>query len=206
MFCINFNRPWLIGIVLVLLYGCEPSPPALSPLGDNARILAFGDSLTYGTGAAHNESYPAILQSLLGIKVINAGIPGEISAKGLKRLPLLLKQHQPDLVIICHGGNDILRRYNLAQTRNNLQKMIDMVKTNNTQVIMVSVPQFGIFPSAPPLYSELASSNQLHIENDVLSDILRNNAMKSDQVHPNSKGYQLLAKRIHELIQQSGAI
>lgn len=185
--------------------GCEQAPQ-LTPLKTNDVILAFGDSLTYGIGASKEQSYPARLQTLLSRQVVNAGISGEVSATGLKRLPGLLDQHQPRLLILCHGGNDILRRHDLKQTTKNLQQMIELAKSRGTEVVLVGVPQFGLFLSSAPFYEQLAEHNQLPIENDVLGEILKNHTMKADQIHPNGKGYQLLAQRIYALLQTSGAI
>ncbi len=192
-------------LLLLLSVGCDTSHQ-LQPLTKNAVILAFGDSLTHGTGASIEQAYPARLQAMLSRTVINAGVPGENSKTGLKRLPGLLKRHQPELLILCHGGNDILRRNNLKQTKENLQQMINLAKSNNTQVVLIGVPQFGLFLTTPPFYKELALSNALPLENNLLTDILRKNSLKSDQIHPNSRGYQAMAERIHTLLQQSGAI
>jgi len=195
-------------LTLLLLTGilaCDQTPQ-LRPLPSDAVVLAFGDSLTHGTGASKKESYPAHLETLISRKVINAGIPGEISATGLKRLSILLQRQQPDLLILCHGGNDILRHYNLKQTKTNIQKMIDLAKNNGTDVVLIGVPQFGVFLSSAKLYQELAEQNQLPIENTVLSEILGKNKFKSDQIHPNAQGYTLLAERIQTLLQNSGAL
>jgi len=192
-------------LIVLLTVGCD-SKPRLNPLSQNGVILSFGDSLTYGTGTTREQAYPARLQNLVSRPVINAGIPGEVSQSGLQRLPALLKRHRPELLILCHGGNDILRRYDLKQTRNNLQKMIDLARANNTQVLMIGVPQFGIFLSAAPFYQELADTNQLPLENETLSMILKKSALKSDQIHPNAEGYSLMAEHIHALLKSSGAI
>jgi len=200
------NYASLILILLITgLSACESSPQ-LTPLSNNAIILAFGDSLTYGTGADKQQAYPAQLQKMTSKTVINAGIPGEVSQTGLVRLAALLKQHQPELLILCHGGNDILRHSNLKQTKDNLQQMIDLARASNTQVALIGVPKFGIFLSPADFYQELADSNQLPIENSALSEILADINLKSDQIHPNSKGYKLFAERIYSLLIHSGAI
>jgi acyl-CoA thioesterase-1 len=178
----------------------------LRPLDTNATILAFGDSLTYGTGSSRNNAYPAVLQRLTGRNIINAGKPGEISSKGLSRLPRLIEQYQPDLIIICHGANDILRRLDLNKTRNNIQQMIDIAQQSNSQVLLVGVPEFGLFLDTSPIYETLAAENNIPIETNTLSDILGDNSLKSDHVHPNSKGYQILAEKIALLLKQTGAI
>lgn len=185
--------------------GCDQAEK-LETLADDAVILAFGDSLTSGTGANREQAYPAQLQALISRTVINAGIAGEVSHSGLRRLPALLKQHQPDLVIICHGGNDILRRLNLQQTRNNIQAMIDTSRSHGAQVMLIGVPEFGIFLSSAEFYTELARNNRLPIENTVLSDVLGVAAYKSDQIHPNAEGYGVMAKRLAVLLENSDAI
>ena len=191
--------------LLSTLISCSDTAK-LQPLDANATILAFGDSLTYGTGSNRDNAYPAVLQQLTGRNIINAGIPGEISSKGLSRLPNLIQQYQPDLIIICHGANDILRKLDLNQTKHNLQQMIDIARVNNSQVILVGVPEFGLFLDTSPIYETLAAENNIPIETDILSDILSKNSLKSDHIHPNSKGYQLLAEKIELLLQQTGAI
>ncbi|MGD2053177.1 MAG: arylesterase [Gammaproteobacteria bacterium] len=192
-------------LLVFSISGCDQIPQ-LKPLGDDAVILAFGDSLTFGTGAKQEQAYPVQLQTLVSRTVINAGIPGEITRNGLRRLPTLLKQHQPELVIICHGGNDILRRLNLQQTRSNIQQMIDISRAHGAQVVLVGVPEFGLFLSSAEFYTELAEHNHLPIENTVLSEILKNNTWKSDQIHPNAAGYNRMAKRLVQLLKKSAAI
>ena len=178
----------------------------LPALTSDATILAFGDSLTYGTGTSKNNAYPAVLERLIDRRVINAGIPGEISSEGLVRLPGLIEKHRPDLIIICHGGNDILRKLDLSKTRNNIQQMIDLAKKNNSLIVLLGVPQFGLFLNTAPLYRELAEKNNIPISNDILGDIIGNNSLKSDHIHPNKKGYQILAEDITLLLQRYGAI
>ena len=92
--------------VLVLLAGCSDDLVSLRPLASDTTIVAFGDSLTFGTGAKRDQSYPAVLSELIQRRVVTSGVPGELSKDGLKRLPGVLEEHQPGLVILCHGGND----------------------------------------------------------------------------------------------------
>ena len=194
-----------ISFILALISACSEEAK-LQSLDASATILAFGDSLTYGTGTSRDNAYPAVLSAIIQRKVINAGVPGEISEKGLSRLSALIENHQPDLIIICHGANDILRKLNIHQTKINLQKMIDLAKQNNSQVVLVAVPEFSLFLNPSPIYQELAEENHLPIANDILVDILSKNALKSDHIHPNAEGYQLLARNISLLLTKSGAI
>lgn len=189
------------------LISCSDSLPTIKPLATNAVILAFGDSLTFGTGAnSQTESYPAVLQQLIGRTVINAGIPGEISQQGLTRLPAILEQTKPDLVVLCHGGNDMIRQLGNDQLKNNLEKMITLIQKSGAEVLLIAVPRFSITLAVPSLYTELATAYKLPIELTILPELERNTAMKSDTIHPNSMGYKVLAQRIHKLIFTAGGI
>ncbi len=192
-------------VILLFLLACSDTPD-LEYLSSNDTILAFGDSLTHGTGVSKAESYPAILEKLSGRKVINAGVPGEISEKGLKRLPGLLDAHKPSLLILCHGGNDILRKKDRQSMAANVRNMIQLAQARNIPVILLGVPQFGLFLSSAEVYEEIADSMDVVFMEDLIPDILGDNSLKSDMVHPNSAGYQVMAEGIHSMLQKTGAL
>ncbi|WP_233144749.1 GDSL-type esterase/lipase family protein [Methyloprofundus sedimenti] len=133
-------------IVFLLLSSCgRPTPPVYDKISQDAIILAFGDSLTYGTGSSESANYPSLLSTLSQHKVINAGITGEISHIGLKRLPVLLDKYQPELMILIHGGNDMLRRIPQQQIASNLRQMINEARQRNIKVVMLGVPKPRFF-------------------------------------------------------------
>ena len=193
-------------LLLIFLAACGDSTPQLARLPDDAVILAFGDSLTYGTGANKNESYPVILEKIINRKVVNAGVPGELSMQGLKRLPKLLDKHLPKLLILCHGGNDILRREDLAEAEANIRQMISLAESRSIPVVLLGVPKFGLFLSSAKLYARIAeNSDVLFIEN-LLPDILSDASMKSDSVHPNNIGYRKMASTLADTLRDAGAL
>lgn len=184
---------------LVLFAGCD-SGPQITPLDQGGVVLAFGDSLTHGTGVPAGQSYPDVLSHLLGKPVINVGVPGEVSSAGLKRLPKILDEHNPTLVILCHGGNDFLRRLDKEGTIRNLKAMVEMVKARGADVILVGVPKLGFGLDVPKFYTTLAEEQGIPFEGEILVDLLGDNSMKSDEIHPNTTGYRLMAEAIHKVI------
>lgn len=194
-------------LIVLFLAGCSDSGPKLTSLNHDAVILAFGDSLTYGSGAnPKTQSYPAVLQQLTDLNVVNSGIPGEISRQGVERLADVLEEVKPDLVILCHGGNDLIRKLGTGQLKNNLEKMITLIQESGAQIVLIGVPQLGLTLTVPDLYKELSETYNIPIELEILPELESDPKVKSDQIHPNATGYKLFAQSITQLLQASGAI
>lgn len=193
-------------ILFLLIAGCGGSGPSIDPLPEDAVILAFGDSLTHGSGVKREQSYPAILQAITGRQVINAGVPGEVTADGLRRLPGLLEKHQPDLLILIHGGNDMLRKKNLDVATENLRQMINISRSRDIPVVMMGVPNPTLILSPADFYEQVAEEMEVPIEVDAIADILQYPGNKSDTVHPNAKGYRMMAESLQQLLQDTGAL
>jgi len=198
-------RALQLGLVILLLSACG-DPPSLKPLAAQAVILAFGDSLTHGTGAEPSQAYPAVLAERIGRKVVNAGIPGEISEYGLKRLRRELDRVHPALVILIHAGNDLLQRRSKHAAAKNLLAMIDLIRASGAQVVMVGVPDFGLFLHTAKLYREVAEQRGVPIDKDILPALLSDQNKKSDTVHPNAEGYRELALAVEALLRENGAL
>jgi lysophospholipase L1-like esterase len=195
----------LVLLLLPLLAACD-KPPKIAPLPTNAVVLAFGDSLTHGTGAPAGQAYPDVLAGRLGRTMINAGVPGEVSAAGLLRLPEVLDEYRPNLVILCHGGNDFLQRLDRSQTAANLAAMIEQILATGADVILVGVPEFGIVLKPPKFYQETAERFGIPYEAEIISDLLGDRDYKSDAIHPNAAGYRRMAEALHALIKKAHGI
>ena len=195
----------IVGLLLVLSACGDSTPPAIRALRADSVILAFGNSLTHGTGASDGQAYPTVLSGLLdGVRIINAGVSGEISEQGRARLPDLLAQHQPQLVILCHGGNDILRRQDRKALEKNLRAMLEAIKQQGADAILLGVPQPSLLSlSVPELYENLAQEFQIPYQGDILTEVLGDENLKSDTIHPNASGYQKIAQALAELIRQA---
>jgi len=185
---------------IALCAGCGGYPKRINYLPADAVILAFGDSITYGTGAAPEESYPSELARLTGYEVINAGVPGELTGDALKRLPKLLEDYRPPLVILCHGGNDMLLNAPSGEIRANLELMIDEIKSSGADVILVGVPQPGLFIRTAAIYKDIAKSKRVPSEQKILAEVLSAPSLRDDQIHPNAEGYKRMARAIARLL------
>lgn len=193
-------------LLLAALCACGGSTPRMDKLGDDAVVLAFGDSLTYGTGAAREDSYPAQLERGIKRKVVNAGVPGETSAAGLERLADVLEEVKPALLILCHGGNDFLRKMDEAKAARNLRAMIAMARDKDIAVVLLATPKPTLPPSVPAFYREIAEEAGVGFEEAVVKKVLTDRDLKSDLVHPNAEGYRLIARALERMLRRSGAV
>ncbi|TNF92255.1 MAG: arylesterase [Gammaproteobacteria bacterium] len=202
---------YFISIIFSILVGlsvisCGGNSYEIEYIPSDGVILAFGDSLTHGSGVNKSNSYPSQLQILTERKVINAGIPGELSADGLKRLPALLDQHNPNLLILTHGGNDMLRKKDLTLAADNLRSMIREAQNRGISVIMMAVPNPTLILSPADFYEAVANDMGVLIDVDTISDVLQFPSNKSDAIHPNEKGYRVMAENLQNLLEKHGAL
>lgn len=205
---LHFKTLAVAGLIFAALYsvGCKKQP-TMAKLPSDAVILAFGDSLTYGTGASRGNDYPSVLTQLTSMQVINSGVPGEISQDGLKRLPEVLDEYHPQLLILAHGGNDMLRKIPRTVTSENLKQMIALAKQRNIPLLLLGVPQPGLFLlETAEMYKQVAEQEGVPINLDVLAEIIADNDLKADVVHPNDAGYRKLAEEIAETLREEGAL
>ena len=197
--------PLLSILAMISLAACA-SDVKLPRLADDAVILAFGDSITFGTGVGPHQSYPAYLERMTRRRVVNAGMPGEGTAAGLSRLKDILGQEKPALIIICHGGNDYLRQLSHERVADNIREMVNLARKKDAAVVLIAVPTIGWSKEPAPLYREIAEDMTVPLEEKTLSAILADDSLKSDLIHPNAAGYHRMAESIVELLKKSGAI
>ena len=193
-------------VLALMLAACGEKAPKLQKLSNADVVVAFGDSLTFGTGAGEDESYPAVLGKLIGRNVVGAGVPGEVTAQGLTRLPSVIDEFHPRLVIVCLGGNDMLRKVGDAEIRQNLRAIIRMLKERGIAVVLVGVPRPALITSAPEFYAELAKEAGVPYEGKVVTSVLYAAELKSDPIHPNGMCYRRMAEAIAELLRNAGAL
>jgi lysophospholipase L1-like esterase len=190
----------------MLLGGCGGSVPKLAKVTATDVIVAFGDSLTFGTGAMEAESYPVVLGQLIARNVVRSGVPGEITAGGLARVQSVIDEYKPKLMIVCLGGNDMLRKVDEVETTANLREIIKTIRAQGIAVVLVGVPRPALLTSAPPFYEAIAKEFVIPYEGKIVTDVLYQRDQKSDAIHPNAKGYRRMAEAIAALLKKAGAV
>ena len=190
----------------LLLSGCSSDEPVYQPLASGATVLAFGDSITFGTGAGRGPGYPDQQATALDWTVINAGIPGEQAAQGRQRISSSLAEPQPALVIIELGGNDFLRKRPAVIVKEDLRHIVSEVRRSGAVPILVGVPHLslaratmGLLKDAP-IYAELAEEEAVLLFADRLSAILSDRDLVADPIHPNAAGYARLAAELADFM------
>ena len=205
------------GILLLVLIGwggCRPNssdrvsngssvavgPEATAPSDQRHVFVAFGDSLTAGAGVTADEAYPAALERKINesgypYRVINAGVSGETTAGGLRRVPLIL-QHRPEVVILELGANDGLRGLGLGETKKNLAGIIESLQKEDIRVVLAGMkipPNYGreYTKGFEKIFPELAARYRLTLIPFFLKGVAGQAGLnQADGIHPTAEGYQ----------------
>ena len=167
--------------------------------GTEHTLVVLGDSLSAGFGLSPGQGWVTLLQRRLaaegyGYQVVNASISGDTTGGGLRRLPRILAQHHPAIVLIELGGNDGLRGTPIAEIRRNLSGMIRLAKTSGARVVLASMlipPNYGdrYTSEFAAVYTEVAAAEKIPLAGFLLDGVaLDRTLMQADGIHPNEKG------------------
>ncbi len=196
-------------MVVALLAACGETPKeAALPAG--SRVLALGDSLTAGAGVTPDQAWPALLAGLTGWEVVNGGVSGNKSADALARLPALLEEHQPALVLVTLGGNDMLRHVPEQETVANLKQMLAMVKESGAKAVLLATLEPSVAGavfqslSPPEFYRQVADEYGAPLIEDAIPEVLSDPQLKGDPLHPNAGGHALLSEKIFGALKEIG--
>ena len=189
------------GLLLVTLAGCGRDKKTAQPVPPGSTVLALGDSLTFGTGASAETCYATVLAGLTGWNVVNAGVPGDTSAQALARLPALLAEHQPKLVIVSIGGNDFLRKLPESDTRTHVHAICKQALAAGAQVLLVAVPRATVAAALGQmtdhaLYAEVAKDLKIPLQREAWGEVLAQPDLRADAVHANARGYAQFARSV----------
>jgi acyl-CoA thioesterase-1 len=189
----------------------QPGRSTAAVREERPRIVAFGDSLTSGLGVAQEEAYPAQLQRRLdaagyGYRVINAGVSGETTAGGVRRVEWVLK-NKPAIVILELGANDGLRGLDLATTRANLETIIRRLQGAGVAVVLAGMklpPNYGrdYATRFEALYPDLATKYGVPLMPFFLDRVAAREALnQADGIHPTEAGYRKIVENLFTTLQ-----
>jgi len=200
----------LLAFCIVLLAAC--SAKKAEPLPPGSTVLALGDSLTAGYGLTPEQAWPTLLAGKTGWKIINGGVSGDKTDDALARLPALMDEHAPRLVLVTLGGNDMLRKLPEAQTRANLARILEQVRGGGAQAVLLATPRPSIAGalfqnlSPPPFYAEIAQERKVPLIEEAVSAVLSDPDLKLDQLHPNAEGHKVLAGKMFDALRKLGYV
>jgi acyl-CoA thioesterase-1 len=170
------------------------------PLARGSTVLAFGDSLTFGTGAEPEAAYPVRLAATTGWQVTNAGRPGATTADGIATLGPALAQARPAAVLLGLGGNDFLRGLPADQTHANLVAMVRECRSAGARVLLIAVPRPSLLAAAAralsdhPVFEAVAEATEVPVLAGAWATVLSDASLRSDPIHANAQGYARFAE------------
>lgn len=187
-------------IICIFLFvnACRPVIKNIDSQGKS--IICLGDSITYGVGATHSKGYPSVLEKLLGVNVINAGVGGDTTEDALVRLESDVLKRDPRLVVVELGGNDFLKKVAMRHTLRNLEEIIMRIQEQGAMVVLCDTSSLFAMRAYRREFEKLARETGSLFVPKLLEGILENPNLKSDYIHPNNAGYEIVAQRIYQAI------
>ena len=205
----NIRRSILLVALIVLVAACG-SKVKENAFPHGSMALALGDSLTEGFGVAPGEAWPNLLAGQTGWGVINGGVSGDTSGGALRRLPALLEEHNPVLVLVALGGNDMLRHVPQEETIANLGQILAVIKSHGAKPVLLATQKPSVAGavfqnlSAADFYQRVADEQQVPLIENAIADVLSDPRMKGDPLHPNAAGHALLSRKIFDELKSIG--
>lgn len=187
--------PLLLASLLLTACG-GPEPVTLR--GDN--IICFGDSLTFGTGAPRDKSYPAQLAEMIGQPVINSGIPGDTTDRALRRLERDVLSKSPRIVLITLGGNDLKNGVDKKTAFKNLKDIVDTIQARGALVVFGGIRLLFWDRGYEEEYEKLAAETGALLVPDILGGLMGHEELMHDTIHPNGAGYKIMAQKFYTRI------
>ena len=203
----NFLKVLVFVLVAAIVVGCSEKKSQIKI----EKVLLFGDSLMSGYGLPKDDHLSVVLEKSLKsdgyeIQIFNSSISGDTSSDGLDRIEDELSEASYDLIIIGLGANDMLRRINPDQTKQNLEDIINIITSNNIKIIlagMIASPTNGLNykKKFDKIYPDLSKKFELELIPFLLKGVALNPSLnQADGIHPNEKGVLIIAETIKKSI------
>ena len=180
------------------LAGCARSWPITNAAPSGANVIAFGDSLTQGYRVDPGQGWPEQLSAIVGRPILNRGVSGDTTGDALARLERDVLSQDPRVVLVCLGGNDMLRRLPPEQQFENLRQVVRRIQERGALVVLIGTEGYTILSSVDygERYEALARETGAAYVPDLMKGVLGDPKLMLDQIHPNPRGYEKIARRI----------
>lgn len=196
----HYWRVLVITIILALAtfwtIAWANKPEVINTDSTGSNIIAFGDSLVFGTGSTPGNDMFSIVSKETGVPIINKGVPGDTTEDGLNRLESDILNNNPRIVFVLFGGNDYLRKVPKETTFKNLKTIIERIQERGAAVILMGVRGGVFIDRFEEDYQDLAKEYKTGYVPNVLEGLITNRQYMYDSIHPNDKGYYIVALRI----------
>ena len=185
-------------LLAVIVYMSGKKKPEIKNVGNTgANVVVFGDSLSYGYGAPRGQSYPDLIGQKIRRSVINLGRNGETAVGAARRVEEVLEQN-PYMVLIEFGGNDFMRGVDFQQTVQAVSDMVDQVQSAGAVAVVVDTGGYYGMKKYSKAYQKLAKEKGAVFVKGILDGVFGKTALMSDQIHPNAKGYEIVADKVYQ--------
>ena len=192
------RAPLALAVLVLLAGGCRRSWTIANAHPTGTNVIAFGDSLTEGYRVDPGQGWPEQLSVIVGRPILNRGVSGNTTGDALARLDRDVLAESPRVVLVCLGGNDMLRRMPPDQQFDNLRTIIRRIQDKGALVVLIGTEGFKILGNVDygDRYEAIARETGSVYISDLMKGILTEPALMVDQIHPNGRGYAKIARRI----------
>lgn len=191
----------LIALPFIFYLIYRPQTKITNYPSSGTDIIAFGDSLVVGVGSTQSGGFVKILSEDLKIPIVNLGISGDTTQEALNRIWQISK-YKPKVVIVLLGGNDFLQKIPRRETFNNLDKIVETIQKTGSVVLLVGLDGHIIGDGDRKFFDSLVKSRGTAYVPDILNGIFGRPEFMFDTLHPNDKGYRIMADRIGPVLQK----
>lgn len=192
------GAPVALAVLALLAAGCRRSWTITNAYPSGANVIAFGDSLTEGYRVDPGQGWPEQLSAIMGRPILNRGVSGNTTGDALARLERDVLAQDPRVVLVCLGGNDMLRQMPADQQFDNLRTIVRRIQAKGALVVLIGTEGFKILSKVDygERYQALARETGAVYVPDLMKGVLADRDLMIDQIHPNARGYAKIARRI----------
>ena len=187
----------VISLAAYLLY--KPQVKITNYPSSGTDLLAFGDSLVLGVGSARGGGFVKMLSEDLNVPITNLGVRGDTTKSALSRLGQISK-YKPKVVILLLGGNDFLNRVPEKEIINNLDRIIETIQQTGAVILLLGLEKETSGKKYGEFFEKLVKKRGTAYAPDILGGIFGRPELMSDNLHPNDKGYRVIADRIKSIL------